>query len=87
MTTINQLQTADFQKTDDPLGYQHFIQIWGTTCNVAIYPVDDSSLDLSILLPRAKECLHYINNTQTACIQSILDANMVKLTEEWIERF
>lgn len=49
MGTIDQLQTANFQKTDDPLGYQHFIQIWGTPCNVAIYPVDNSSLDLLIL--------------------------------------
>lgn len=84
MTTITQLQTADFKRIDNPFGYQQNILIWGAVCNVLISPVDDSNVNLSALLPKVKESLGHLDSTQKECFQAILDADMVKLAEKWI---
>lgn len=84
MTAITQLKITDFQKIDYPFGYEHTLSLWGTACKVVISPVDNKDVDLSVLLSQIKEYLLQINDTQKECFQSILDANMVKLAEEWI---
>lgn len=85
MKTIAQLQIADFRRVDYPsFGYQLSIQIWGSACSVTISPVDDSSINLSTLLPRVKESLGFLDSTKKECFQAILDANMIKIAEDWI---
>lgn len=84
MTAIAQLKTTDFQKIDYPFGYEHTISIWDTACKVIISPIDNKDVDLSVFLLQVKEYLQLINDTQKECFRSILDANMVKLAEEWI---
>lgn len=84
MTAIAQLKTTDFQKIDSPFGYEHNISIWGMNCNVTIYPNGNENADLSILLLNIQKCLQQINDTQKECFQSILDADMINLAEEWI---
>lgn len=84
MTAIAQLKTTDFQKTDTPLSYEHSVSIWGMDCNVKIFPNGNENADLSILLLQVQQCLQQINDTQKECFQSILDADMINLAEEWI---
>ena len=84
MTAIAQLKTTDFQKLDTPLSYEHSVSIWGMDCNVTIFPNGNENADLSILLLQVWQCLQQINDTQKECFQSILDADMINLAEEWI---
>ena len=84
MAAIAQLKATDFQKIDSPFGYEHNISIWGINCNVTIYPNGNENADLSILLLNVQKCLQQINDTQKECFQSILDADMINLAEEWI---
>ena len=84
MTAIAQLKTTDFQKLDTPLSYEHSVSIWGMDCNVTIFPNGNENADLSILLLQVRQCLQQINDTQKECFQSILDADMINLAEEWI---
>lgn len=84
MTAIAQLKTSDFQKIDTPFGYEYCLSIWGVDCNVTIFPNGNENADLSILLLQVQKCLQQINDTQKECFRSILDADMIKLAEEWI---
>lgn len=84
MTAIAQLKTTDFQKIDTPLSYGHSVSIWSVDCNVTIFPNGNENADLSILLLQVQQCLQQINDTQKECLQSILDADMINLAEEWV---